>query len=60
MGRFAKKLNSALLKVKSSARGYIQEKLRASSELTAIQEVKKVEVRHEQDQSIIIKRSFVQ
>jgi hypothetical protein len=60
VGRFAKKLNSALLKVKSSARGYIQEKLRGSSEFSAIKEVKKVDMPQEQDHSIIINRSFVQ
>ena len=60
VGSFAKKLNAALLKVKISARGYIQEKLRGSSEFSAIPEVKKVEMPCEQDQSIIIKRSIGQ
>ncbi len=59
VGRFVKKLNAALIKVKSSARGYIQEKIRGSMEFSVIQEVNKVEVGpHDQDQSaspIIIK-----
>jgi hypothetical protein len=62
VGRFAKKLNAALINVKSSARGYIQEKLRGSSEFSVIQDFNKVEVAREQDQSaspIIIKRSVV-
>ena len=37
--------------MKSSARGYIKEMLRVGSEFSAIQEVKKVEVPHYQDQS---------